>query len=218
MTRWRPIAFDPAAARADLVAFRALLNGKPALTETEVCKFIQPREQLIASMGLLNSSVDTMDRWAPELDIGGKHECDLVVGDSRRAAYTLVELEDAAPTSIFKADPATPYWTDRFNHGYAQIVDWLCLLDGLQMTPQFQVYWGSATPPQFVGVLVIGRNQPPLEPEPRQRIEWRSAKVKVNSHAILCMTYDDLVERLINKLDIRVGLQQESSDAVSAAE
>ena len=148
--------------------------------------------------------------WAPELDLIAKHACDLVVGDSRRCAYTLVELEDANPESIYEDRPATPYFTNRFNRGYSQIVDWLCLLDGTQNTPDFRDYWGQAAPPQFVGVLVIGRG-PLLAPEERRRMEWRSVKVKVNSHPVLCVTYDDLVARLIDKIDIFAGTSDENS-------
>jgi hypothetical protein len=215
MTRWRPIAFDAALARAQLQEFRLLLRGHATISEADVCAFVRAREQLVAAIGLLNSSVDTVNRWAPEVDLGGKHSCDLAVGDSRRTAYTLVEFEDAGPDSVFKSQPATPYWTDRFNHGYAQIIDWLCFLDGTQMTPQFRDYWGAATPPQFVGVLVIGRAVPALEGEGRQRIEWRSAKVKVNSYPVLCMTYHDLVDRLLNKLDMRAGLDQHEVEGLA---
>ena len=79
-----------------------------------------------------------------------------LVGDSGRCAYALVELEDATPESIYWPKPGTPYFTPRFDHGYLQIVDWLCLLDDTQTTSGFRDYWGDATPPQFVGVLVIG--------------------------------------------------------------
>jgi Domain of unknown function (DUF4263) len=159
-------------------------------------------------MGLLNAAADTIDRWAHGVNLIAKHECDLVVGDSGRCAYTLVELEDAGPESVYGTVPATPYFTDRFNHGYSQIVDWLCLLDGTQNTPDFRDYWGDATPPQFVGALVIGRGPLPT-PEGRRRMEWRSAKVKVNSYPVLCLTYDDLIERLLNKIDIYAGVVDE---------
>ena len=206
MTKWRPLTFDPSAARAQLQEFRSFLQQRAAVGETDVCKFIQAREQLVAAIGMLQGEADAFDRWAPGVDLGGMHKCDLAVGDSRRTAYALVEFEDAGPDSIFRPQPATPYWTDRFNHGFAQIVDWLCFLDGNQMTPQFRDYWGAATPPRFVGVLVIGRNSESMG-EGRQRIEWRSAKVSVNVHPVLCMTYDDLVERLLNKLNARAEPQ-----------
>jgi hypothetical protein len=37
-------------------------------------------------------------------------------------------------------------------------------------------------------------------------MEWRSAKVKVNPHPALCLTYDDLVARLIDKIGIYAGI------------
>ena len=95
MTRWREISFQPAQARVELQELDTLLKAESQLSEEAICSFIRQRTQLIASLGLLNSGVDTIDRWAPELDLLGKHLCDIVVGDSRRTAYTLIELEDA---------------------------------------------------------------------------------------------------------------------------
>jgi hypothetical protein len=40
-------------------------------------------------------------------------------------------------------------------------------------------------------------------------MEWRSAKVKVNSHPVLCLTYDDLVARLIDKIYVYRGASDE---------
>jgi hypothetical protein len=209
MTPWRNITFNPEQARLELTKFDQFLNEHPELSENEVRSFLNQCPQLIASLGQFNGSADRIDRWAPELDLLGKHACDYVVGYSRRAAYVLVELEDATPTGVFKPTPVTPYLTDRFNHGFSQIVDWLCLLDGQQSTPQFQSYWGTAVPPQFVGLLIVGRRAP-LSAEDCQRLEWRNTKVKVNSHSVLSMTYEDLVERLADRLDIRIGLKDEA--------
>lgn len=187
MTSWLPLKLDPAVALSQLGELRDYLNVNPRLSESAVRDFIVARPQIIASFGLLNSAVDRIDRWAPGLDLIAKHECDFVVGDNNRCAYTLVELEEANPESIYQRAPTTPYFTNRFNHGYSQIVDWLCVLDGIQETPDFRDHWGQATPPQFVGVLVIGRS-PPLTSEGRRRMDWRSAKVRVNFHSVLCLT------------------------------
>jgi hypothetical protein len=210
MTTWQPIKFDRVTARTQLGELGGYLNANPRLAEGAVRAFIRDRHQIVASLGLLNAAVDAADRWAPELDLMGKHACDLVVGDSQRCAYSLVEFEDANPESIYESVPATPYFTNRFNHGYSQIVDLLCLLDGTQDTPEFRDYWGYATPPQFIGVLVIGRS--PLPPMETRRMDWRSAKVKVNSHALLCMTYDELVARLVRKVGIYAGVSDERPD------
>jgi hypothetical protein len=201
MTKWLPLKVDPAAARSQLGELRDCLNTNARMSEGALRDFIAARPQIIASLGLLNAAADRIDRWAPEVTLVAKHECDFVVGDSHRCVYTLVELKDANPESIYRRVPATPYFTNRFNHGYSQIMDWLCVLDGLQDTPEFIDYWGQTTPPQFVGVLVIGRT-PPLTLEGRRRMAWGSLKVKVNSHSILCLTYDDLTARLIDKTDI----------------
>jgi hypothetical protein len=123
MTTWQSIKFDPGDARFQLEEFRAYLNANPRLAEGAIRDFIRPRHQIITSLGLLNAAADTIDRWAPELDLTGKHACDIVVGDSGRCAYTLIEMEDANPESIYESSPATPYFTNRFNRGYSQIVD-----------------------------------------------------------------------------------------------
>lgn len=205
MTKWLPLKLDPTVARSQRIELRDHLNANPRLMEADLRAFIRGRPQIVASMGLLNAAADTTDRWAPELDLLAKHVCDFVVGDSRRCAYTLVELEDGNPESVYEPVPATPYFTSRFNHGYSQVVDWLCLLDSAQDTPDFRDYWGQSSPPQFSGLLVIGRG-PSLTSEGRRRMEWRSAKVKVNSHPVMCLTYDDLVARLIDKIDVYCGM------------
>ncbi len=211
MTLWQPIKLDAPIALSQLRELRDLLNSNSRLAEGVLREFIRARHQIIASLGLLNAAADTIDRWAPEVNLMAKHVCDLVIGDSRRCAYTLIEFEDASPESIYESVPVTPYFTKRFNHGYSQIVDWLCLLDGTQNTPEFRDYWGQATPPQFVGVLVIGRSPLPTL-EGSRRMEWRSVKVKVNSYPLLCLTYDDIITRLIDKIDIYAGVPDENSD------
>lgn len=193
MTRWRAIALDREVAIRRAGEFAALLAAHPSLDEAEVRAFLAARPALVAATVLINYGLRHVDRWAPQVDLGGKHMCDVAAGSSRDGHYTLVELEDATPTSVYKAEPATPYTSDRFNRGFAQIVDWLCLLDGQRRTPQSQTYWGRE--PDFTGLLVIGRSAG-LDAEGRHRLEWRSDHVRVNGRPVLCMTYDDFVARL----------------------
>ena len=50
------------------------------------------------------------------------------------------------------------------------------------------------------GVLIIGRDQH-LQVGERLRLEWRQEHVVVNSKHIVCVTYDQLVEDLLFRLD-----------------
>ena len=147
------------------------MQSDDAGSETTLVQAIRDREQLCAAVGLLNANVDGPDRFASPFDLAGMHECDVVAGDRKRGAYSLVELEDATPLSIFEITPNTPYWSTRFNRGYSQVLDWLCLLDGLEHTPQFREIWGDELP-SFVGVLIAGRSAS-LTPAGYNRLRWR---------------------------------------------
>jgi hypothetical protein len=53
---------------------------------------------------------------------------------------------------------------------------------------------------RYVGVLDIGRDQH-LQPGERLRLEWRREHVVVNSKHIVCVTYDELLEDLLFRLE-----------------
>jgi hypothetical protein len=104
-----------------------------------------------------------------------------VVGDSQNHQYCFVEFEDAAATSIFKKSArATLDWSQRFEHGFSQIIDWILWLDNQRGTAAYTSRFG-VSPIQFVALLVIGRDRFLEEAPLRERLTWRSEQVVVAS-------------------------------------
>lgn len=201
--------FDARACRAELEAFGKLLADHPTLSERDdVLPLFQQNRNLSALSGMLNRSIGRTDRIAFEYDLFGDFAADLVVGDVTKAAYTLIEFEDADEGSVFRAGAKyTHEWSPRFERGYSQVIDWLWKLDDLRATGDFEHRFGSRDA-VFSGVLVVGRTQF-LPPRERRRLNWRSRKTVVNSEHILCLTFDDFhaeLEDRLNALQLMAGV------------
>ena len=131
MKQLKSITLNKTLARQKLDEFRALLDdpSKRELKEKEDnFPFFACHEQLIVLMGSYKTKVGIIDRIATEFDVFGDHTADAVVGDSKKHQYWFIEYEDATKTSIFKnkSKKATHEWSDRFDHGCSQIIDWHC--------------------------------------------------------------------------------------------
>jgi hypothetical protein len=80
------------------------------------------------------------------------------------------------------------------------LIDWFCKLNDMERTDDFESKFGSRSIDYF-GLLVVGRTQS-LAPREQRRLHWRQEKVVVNSNKIRCVTYDQLCEDLLARLDI----------------
>ena len=135
--------------------------AKPDLTERgDLLPFFAAREQLIALLGTYNPRIENPNQIATEFDIFGDHTADFAIGDSREQQYCFIEFEDAVKTSIFKkkAGKSTLEWSERFDHGCSQIIDWILWLENQKHTISYTQRFGVGEI-QFVGLLVIGRDQ-----------------------------------------------------------
>jgi hypothetical protein len=192
----QPFCFSLVECERELDEFRSLLETQPELSERhDVLPFFREHQHLVALAGSLNPHLTEINRLSPELDLFGNFRCDWVIGDSNNQAYTLLEFEDARESSIFES--ASRYhesWGRRFEHGFSQLVDWFWTLDANRGNPDFIRRFGAA-PPQFTGLLVIGRRHF-LEDHHRARLHWRLDRVLVNSCKITCLTFDDLYDFL----------------------
>ena len=168
------------------------------------CRFFA-RRQLAAFVASHDRHLDDYDRIAFEYPLFGDFTCDLVVGDSARNAYCLIEFEDAGPTSLFlKRDKRVPRdWSPRFEHGCSQIIDWFHKLDDMRRSDDLISRFGSRSS-TYSGVLVIGRDQR-LKPGEAERLAWRRANVVVASQRIQFQTYDELAEKLEARLATFLG-------------
>lgn len=202
MPEFAPHALDTAAARAEVQDLKTLLDSPADLTERQIGRFLRSRRHLQALVGpLYNPSLVRPDRLAWEYPLFGDFRCDFAVGDSKRHAYTLVEYEDAGPTSLFvrQAKKITRAWSRRLDAGYGQVIDWFYKLRAMTDTPDMEARFGKRAVP-VTGVLVIGRDRH-MDAGERMRFEWRRQHVVVDSKHIECVTYDQLAQDLLSRLD-----------------
>jgi len=193
--------------RQELGEFDALLNSSRELSERdEILPFFKERDQLTALIGQYDPLLYP-NLLAYEYDIFGDFKADVAIGDSQSQHYCFVEMEDAKSSSLFKQKGAKASldWSDRFEHGYSQIIDWFWKLADMESTAEFRSRFGeNAT---YQGILIIGRSAN-LNPKEQKRLQWRREKVIVDSRQVYCVTYDELYEHLNTKLGILENLAQ----------
>jgi hypothetical protein len=203
MKTFRSVRFDLARARKEFGQLRSLLDGHASLEERkQILPFFQERLHLSLLCGLLGGNLSRVDLIAWEYDLFGDFACDLVVGNSVEKGFCFIEFEDAGPNSIFgkKGKKAQRDWSSRFEHGYSQVIDWYHKLDTMTDNPDYEARFGKRSI-DYEGLLVVGRNQY-LDPEERLRLEWRRRHVIVHSRAIRCFTFDELLSKLGERLDL----------------
>jgi len=206
MKQFKSITLNKVQARKELNEFRKLLDNpfKQELKERDdILPFFAAHEQLIALMGTYNPRIENFDQIATEFDIFGDHTADVAIGDSQEHQYCFIEFEDATKTSVFKkkGNKATHEWSDRFDHGCSQIIDWLLWLENQKHTVSYIQRFGVGEV-QYVGLLVIGRDQYLNDPSLKQRLTWRSEQVIVCSRKLHCITFDKLYTDLASRLRI----------------
>ncbi|MCI0460977.1 MAG: DUF4263 domain-containing protein [Gemmataceae bacterium] len=218
MKKFEPVTFDYRLCRKQVEELRALLASKDELSERgDVLPFFQDREQLAILMGMFNQRIAWADRIAWEFDIFGDFACDLAIGEKDRGAYCLVEFEDAASNSVFQrqGEKATREWGKKFDHGYSQIIDWAHKLNDLKLTntvfARFDRHEIS-----YELVLVIGRDKH-LDGGEKQRLNWRSENVLVDSKKVICMTFDELLSQLTVRLQALAAVEQCTLEAVKTS-
>jgi hypothetical protein len=204
MKSLKTITFNTNQALAELSKFKTLLNSANGLSEqSDLLPLFKTNQHLCALMGQLYNSVVVPDLIAYEYDLFGDFTCDFVIGDSRTKAFCFIEFEDAKPDSIFKTtNRATSEWSNRFEHGFSQFVDWIYKLHDTEKTNAFADRFGAHSI-EFMGALIIGRSQY-LTPAEQQRLKWRQKYVLINSQRIRCLTFDDLLEELELKLTLTI--------------
>ncbi|HUO11111.1 MAG TPA: Shedu anti-phage system protein SduA domain-containing protein [Phycisphaerae bacterium] len=177
-----------------------MLAATTELSEkTHILPFFRARPNLSAFAGTFNMPVERIDLLGHELDIFGHFRCDLAVGNSRERAFSLIEFEDARPSSVFAE--GTKYhdeWGKRFEHGFSQLVDWFWTIDDQRHSNDFARRFGGSDA-RFFGMLVTGRRAF-VDSVGQSRLRWRSDSVSIGGHKIAFVTFDDLLEALEAKL------------------
>jgi hypothetical protein len=191
-----PFDFKPRKCLAELKAFDQLLKQKKELDERKtILPFFKKHQHLAAFIGSYLFRLNAFDKMKLEFEVFTGLYADIVVGDSKTNRYCFIEFEDAKPGSIFKKQKkGNPDWSNRFEHGFSQLVDWFSKIDDMKNTRTANAIFGGKTP-AFMGVLVIGRDQF-LGQAQKDRLAWRAEKVTIDSNKIVCVTYDELAREL----------------------
>lgn len=195
-----PVVFDPVLLRAELSAFGSLLASKPDLSEAaDIRPLFTSCKQLSAFLGMYDAGIGPATELAFEFPFFGDYRADLLVGRKSAGHFCVVEFEDGGTDSVFKKQPsrANPEWAGRFEHGFSQLIDWFFNLDDYKKTHGFAKTFGHGHV-SFTGLLVVGRSAG-LDDMKRARLRWRSDKVRVDSHTVICVTFDDLHALLLER-------------------
>ncbi len=210
MAQFETITVRKRQAKAELQAFKAMLEGKGKgdLGEgDDILPFFKANSQVCALMGGYNFKVVDYRNLgiAREFSIFGDHRADLAIGDVRRKLFCFVEFEDAKSTSIFKKrGKATPEWSYRYHHGFGQLIDWILWIENNRGNTAYVGRFGAASI-HFTMLMVIGRDRDLADPALRERFEWRGESVVVASKKVHCITYDQLYDDLSTRLEMFGG-------------
>ena len=205
MTSLEVIPFRMKPIRKELGDFAHLLQQNNDLDERKtILPFFASHKALSAFLGCFSLQIIRPDRMKHEFGISGDFTCDLFVGDSERRSYCFVEFEDAGPNSLLKrtGGKGTPEWSARFEHGFSQLVVWFCRLDDEAKLKKWANVFGGGHV-HYSGMLIAGRDAFITGNE--DRLRWRSERVLINTKAVLCMTYDQLLRDAVERLDLMEG-------------
>ncbi len=139
--------------------FSTLLSEKRTLSESkDVLPFFKCSIDLSLLIGHYVPDIRIPDCFAHEFEIYGDFVADLVVGNSEREQYLLVEFENGKPDSVFKkkTKKATPEWAPRFESTNSQLIDWFWKLEDMRTTADFKHTFGSSEA-TFQGLIVLAR-------------------------------------------------------------
>jgi Domain of unknown function (DUF4263) len=179
-----------------------LLKSKPDLSEkNDILPFFKTRNQLCAFIGTFAPDIGAAPEMSREFSFLGDFAADLIVGNRDNREYMAIEFEDGRKNSIFKdVGRSNTDWSQRFEHGYSQLIDWFATLDDYKKTDKFRKEFGRGHI-AFSGMLIVGRNSG-VSDDDRIRLDWRADKVLVDSHVVNCVTFDDLHQALERRLQL----------------
>jgi hypothetical protein len=203
MRTFESIDLDKVTLSRELDEFADFLQAKSELKEREhIAPFFKERRQLCAALGLVNGSVELVDRVAIELELFGDFACDAASGDSQANAYTLVEFEDARRYSVLsRLEPGKTMkrWSSRFEHGFSQLVDWAWRLstEGASTDAYRRIFGRNDADIHML--LVVGRDAD-LTSDDLARIRWRAQSISMGGVRMTCLTFDGVLNTLRRRI------------------
>jgi len=201
MKNFEEIDFSIHDFETQLNKFKTLLDNNPVLGErADLLPFFRENNQLPHQLASIYMNVVSSQLQAFEYDIFGDFKCDFAAGSLNTKKFCFIEFEDAKGNSIFKKQRGKylEEFAPRYEKGYSQIVDWFYKLSDNQNSDSFDDRFGSRKI-DYEGILVIGRSQY-LTPHLKRRLDWRNNNVIVASKRVHCLTYDDMYNRLFQRL------------------
>lgn len=196
------LRFDSRLCKTELNKFQKLLSKKDTLAEAnDILPFFKRNKYLLASIASYHPKVSRFDRTANELSLFGNFVSDAVVGDSKNKAYCFIEFEGANKTSIFNQKKRLkPVWGTKLTEGLMQLADWFWTLDKYTESSDFEDKFGCRNI-HYIGLLIIGRDKF-IQPTEEKRWFWFQDSLQINSKKIICLTYDQLLNDLQNRLNM----------------
>lgn len=92
-------------------------------------------------------------------------------------------------------------------------MDWLWKIDDLKRTDTLDIAFGGRVG-NYNGMLIIGRDEF-VKDDCKSRLRWRVENTRINSKAIICLTYDELYNLLYDRINDMVAvneMEQETSN------
>jgi hypothetical protein len=200
MKSFHALTFDHEQCSKELDELRVFLTQHDSLNERDdILPFFNARVQLASMIGCFNPYIAIPDLIAFEYDIFGDFTADLVIGDSQNNAYSFVEFEDAKENSIFTSSKrTTSSWSNRFQQGFGQLVDWCYKLNDVNQTAEFEERFHINLNHPLVTyecLLIVGRSKYITKKDLR-RLMWFRDHVYIDSKRIYCLTFDELYDNL----------------------
>uniref|UniRef100_B8HR01 Shedu protein SduA C-terminal domain-containing protein n=1 Tax=Cyanothece sp. (strain PCC 7425 / ATCC 29141) TaxID=395961 RepID=B8HR01_CYAP4 len=166
-------------------------------------KFFSDRPNLILLLGSWSYGL-VPAFYGSEVSLFNEFRADFVVASVSHNKFVFIEFEDAKQDSIFKLKSRGPAntsyeWSNRYEHGLSQVIDWYYRMDDYERTNKFEEYFGYSQI-SYTGLLVIGRDQFIQQTGLMKRFRWRSSKTIINSRPLHCMTFDQLLAESREKL------------------
>jgi hypothetical protein len=191
-----------AACKEDLLAYERLLLDQAELSERDdILPFFRAHADLTALLGTYHPNIVACDRLGIEVPLFGEYVADAIVGDTENHALCLIEFEDGRSSSVFRPRRRRgTEWSDRLEHGFSQIVDWLWLFEDQQATLTFAAQFGERSP-NVEALLIVGRDSG-VSLADRRRLTWRSSRVQVGGQRVVCCTFEDALRRLRQRLTV----------------
>ncbi len=200
-TKYVNVAFNFKKCKKEVNELGQLLKTAQLSEKNDILPFFKTRNHLCAFMGTFAPDIGPAPIIAREFSFLGDFTADLFVGNRENRQYLAIEFEDGRDNSIFRrVERSNTDWSPRFEHGYSQLIDWFATLDDYKKTDKFHKDFGTGYI-AFSGLLIAGRNSG-VSDDDRPRLAWRADKVRVDSHVINCITFDDLHQTLAERLEL----------------